>query len=103
MGLLARGGFTPREIIETATIKSARYLGLDRQLGSLEPGKLADLVVMNANPLVDIANARQIDMVMVNGVLYRGADASRLHPDPEAAGKIYYFRGAVSGRAGIER
>jgi hypothetical protein len=101
--LFARGGFKPNEVLEIATIRSARYLGLDRQLGSLEPGKLADLVIMNANPLDDVRNARQIDMVMLNGALYRGEDASRVHPNPEPAGKIYYFRGSVSGTAGIER
>jgi imidazolonepropionase-like amidohydrolase len=102
MALLARGGFTPREILETATIRSARYLGLDRQLGSIEAGKLADLVILEANPLDDVANARRIDLVMLNGALYRGADASRLHPDPEPAGRMYYFRGRVDGRAGID-
>jgi hypothetical protein len=102
MELLARGGFTPQEILETATIRSARYLGLDRQLGSIEAGKLADLVIMDANPLDDITNARRIDMVALNGVLYRGADASRVYPNPEPAGRMYYFRGRTDGRAGID-
>ncbi|MBM4186772.1 MAG: amidohydrolase family protein [Gemmatimonadetes bacterium] len=103
MELLARGGFTPLEVIATATINSAKYLGLDQQLGSIEPGKLADLVILDANPLERIRNARAIDMVMQNGVLYRGADASRLHPNPEPAGKQYWFRGSLSGSAGIDR
>jgi hypothetical protein len=102
MELLARGGFTPQEILETATIRSARYLGLDRQLGSIEPGKLADLVVMDANPLDDIRNARRIDMVALNGALYRGADASRVYPNPEPAGRMYFFRGRTDGGAGID-
>ncbi|MGE0442109.1 MAG: amidohydrolase family protein [Gemmatimonadales bacterium] len=103
MELLARGGFTPAEILEIATIKPARYLGLDGQLGSLEAGKLADLVVLNADPLADVRNARQIDMVMQNGVLYRGDDAARVYPDPEPARPQYRFRGNVRGITGIER
>lgn len=103
MELLARGGFSPADIIAIATINSARYLGLDRQLGSIEPGKLADLVILDANPLENIRNARRVDQVMLNGVLYRGADASRLYPDPEAPGKQYRFRGAAAGTVGIDR
>jgi hypothetical protein len=97
MELLARGGFTPAEIIATATINSARYLGLDRQLGSLEPGKVADLVILDANPLDDIRHTRRIDMVMLGGVLHRGADASRVHPEPRPAVRGYRLRGEGSG------
>ena len=103
MELLSRGGFSPAEIVAIATIKSARYLGLDRQLGSIEPGKLADLIVLDANPLEDIRNTRAIAMVMQNGVLYRGADASRLFPDPEPAGRQYRFRGNRGGTAAVDR
>lgn len=103
MDLLSRGGFTAAEIIATATINSARYLGLDSQLGSIEAGKLADLVILDANPLDDIHNARQIDRVMQNGVLYRGADASRIYPNPEPPGKQYWFRGSPMGGAAIDR
>ncbi|MEZ4587408.1 MAG: amidohydrolase family protein, partial [Gemmatimonadales bacterium] len=102
MALLARGGFTPMEVIEASTIASARYLGLERQIGSIEPGKLADLVIMNANPLDDVRNARQIEMVMLNGALYRGQDAARIHPDPAPAPKIYYFRGRTDAMVGID-
>jgi len=103
MELFSKGGFSPAEILEIATVKSARYLGLDRQLGSIESGKLADLVILDANPLDDIRNTRRIDMVMLNGVLYRGADASRVYPDPEPAGKQYRFRSWTSGEPVIDR
>ncbi|MEO8449359.1 MAG: amidohydrolase family protein [Gemmatimonadota bacterium] len=85
MELMAKGGFDPKDILSFATIKSARYLGLDRELGSIEAGKVADLVILGANPLEDIRNTRQIEMVMLNGVLYDGADGHRVHPDPAAA------------------
>jgi len=102
MELLASGGFTPVEILAITTINSARYLGLDRQLGSFEPGKLADLVILDANPLDDISNTRKIGQVMLNGVLYRGMDAARIYPDPEGARKPYFIRGNLSGSAGLE-
>ena len=91
MELMSRGGFTPAEILGFATIQSARYLNLDSQLGSIEAGKLADLVIMGANPLDDIRNTRSIEQVMQNGVLYSGTDASRVWPNPAPAPKLYFM------------
>ena len=51
MWMLVQGGMTPLEALRCATLNGARYLGLDKDIGSLEPGKLADLVVLDANPL----------------------------------------------------
>lgn len=90
MDLLARSGFTPMEVLEISTIRGAAQHGLDAQLGSLEVGKLADLVVLDANPLDDINNALKIRYVMKNGVMYAGADAARVWPDPSAAAKPYF-------------
>jgi imidazolonepropionase-like amidohydrolase len=92
MELMARGGFSPAEILGFATIQSAQYLGLDRQLGSIEPGKLADLVVFGADPLADIKNTRSVELVMQNGVVYSGADASRVWPNPAPAPRLYNLR-----------
>ncbi len=90
LDLLVRSGFTPAEALEIATIRGARHHGLDGQIGSLEAGKLADLVVLDANPLVDIANAGKIRYVIKNGVVYAGADGSRVWPDPKPMARPYF-------------
>ena len=67
MELLVRAGLTPMQAIQAATINSARILRLDGQYGSLESGKVADLVILNADPLADIANSLRIDSVWMDG------------------------------------
>jgi hypothetical protein len=66
------GGATPMEALEIATIDNARIIGRPDDLGSLTPGKLADLVVLDADPREDIGNARTINMVMRGGLLFDG-------------------------------
>ena len=66
----ALGGMSNIEVLKTGTINPARALGLDKDLGSLEPGKLADLVVLDANPLDNIRNSSSVSMTMVGGRLY---------------------------------
>ncbi len=90
--LFAGGGFPPEQILEIATIRGAEQHGLDAQIGSLEVGKLADLVVLDANPLDDISNAARIRYVMKGGVVYSGEDAARVWPDPSPAPKPYFVR-----------
>ena len=68
--MLTQGGMTPLQAIRCATINGASYLGMDKEIGSLETGKLADLIVLTANPLEDIHNSEKIKQVMVNGRLY---------------------------------
>ena len=70
MWSFVRGGFTPLQALQAATINPARHLGFDNDIGSLEVGKLADLVIMETNPLDDIGNTDEISMVMLNGRLY---------------------------------
>jgi imidazolonepropionase-like amidohydrolase len=60
-------GFTPLEALQTATLNPAKYLGMEDRLGSIEKGKLADLVLLDANPLEDIRNTQKIAGVTVNG------------------------------------
>ena len=67
-----QGGMTPMEALRTGTINGARALGMDKDLGSLEPGKLADLVVFDANPLTDIRNTATIAYTIANGRVFDG-------------------------------
>jgi imidazolonepropionase-like amidohydrolase len=65
-----RGGMSPVEALRAGTIESAQSLGMDRDIGSIEPGKLADLVILSADPAQDIRNSDDIERVMIGGRLY---------------------------------
>jgi imidazolonepropionase-like amidohydrolase/Tol biopolymer transport system component len=70
MWTFARGGMTALEVIRTATLNGARYLGMEKDIGSLEVGKLADLVIIDGDILKDIQQSDRISQVMLNGRLY---------------------------------
>jgi len=76
--LLTRGGMAPFEALRAATLEPARYFGMLDSLGTVEAGKIADLVVLEANPLQDIRNTRRIVAVVANGRLYARAERERL-------------------------
>jgi len=71
--MLAQGGLSPHEALRCATANPARTLGMDRDLGTLEAGKLADIVVIEGNPLQDIRQSEKVTWTMVNGRLYDAA------------------------------
>ena len=72
--LYVEGGMTPLQAIQAATIVPARAMKLDKELGTIEPGKRADLVILDGNPLEQIGAIRSAAMVVSNGRLYRCAD-----------------------------
>ncbi len=70
MWILGEGGMSSQRILRAATLNGARTIGLDKQIGSLAAGKLADLIVLDANPLENIRNTNTVRYTMVNGRLY---------------------------------
>ena len=75
------GGMTAVEVLRAATIDGARIIGVEQDLGSIEVGKLADMVVLNSNPLDDIRSTVDIDRVLINGRLYNGDTMNQEWPD----------------------
>ncbi len=71
-------GFTPLEALQTATLNPAKFLGMQDRLGSIEKGKLADLVLLDANPLEDIRNTQRIAGVVVNGRYLSRAELDKM-------------------------
>ena len=80
MWALAMGGMTPMEVLRVSTLESAKAIGLDQDLGSLESGKLADRVVLDRDPLTDIHNTKSVRWVMRGGVLYEGSNLNQIWP-----------------------
>jgi imidazolonepropionase-like amidohydrolase len=71
------GGMTPLQALRVGTLFPAQTLGLDADLGSLEPGKLADFVVLEKNPLEDIHNSETVALVVKNGVAIKPEELAR--------------------------
>ena len=69
MELLAAAGIPALDVIRIATLNAAKFLGKEKQLGSIEEGKLADMVLLSADPAADINNSKQIHLVIKNGNL----------------------------------
>jgi imidazolonepropionase-like amidohydrolase len=75
---LVEAGLTPLAALQAATSNPTQVLGLADSLGRIAPGKLADLVLLDADPLEDIRNTQKIRVVVADGHLYRRADLDRL-------------------------
>ena len=85
LALLVQSGLTPLEALRTATYNPAEYLGALDSLGTVATGKLADLVLLDANPLTDIRNTRRISTVIANGRVFDARARAQLLDHVEAA------------------
>jgi hypothetical protein len=81
---LTEAGLTPLDALRTATLNPARVLGMEDSLGTIAAGKLADLVLLDANPLEDVSHTQRIRAVVADGRLYRRADLDQLLAEVEA-------------------
>ena len=87
-----QGGMSPVDALRSATIVPARKLGMQRDIGSLESGKLADLVILDANPLDDIRQSDKVHMVMLNGRLYDAATLNESVSGERVTAPFYWQR-----------
>jgi imidazolonepropionase-like amidohydrolase len=80
-------GFTPMESLQTATSNPARFLGAEATLGSVEPGRIADLVLLSANPLESVRNTTKIAVVIAHGTLFDRAALDQMLTNAEVAAR----------------
>ena len=91
MWALASGGMKPHEVLRCATMYGAEIIGLDQDLGSLESGKLADLVVLEKNPLSNIRNTNTVRYVMKNGELFEGDTLDQIWPEKKPLPPLWWW------------
>ncbi|HLG03935.1 MAG TPA: amidohydrolase family protein [Bacteroidia bacterium] len=84
------------QAIRCATMNGAWYLGMDKQIGSIEAGKLADLVILDKNPLEDIQNSQFVNSTMVNGRLYDAASMNEIGNYDRKRTKFWWESGRYS-------
>ena len=87
---MAQGGMAPMQVLRAATLDGARCLAMDKDIGSLEPGKLADLIVLDRNPLENIQNTHSVRYTVVNGRIFDSATMNELGNHPRTRKPLYF-------------
>jgi Tol biopolymer transport system component len=100
MWMLASGGMTPLEVLRCATVNGSKIVGRPQDLGSIEPGKLADLVILDKNPLDDIHNTNTVHWVMKNGELFEGDTLDQVWPEQKRLEPLWFWNNYDAPKAG---
>jgi Tol biopolymer transport system component len=91
MWMLASGGMTPLEVLKCATVNGSKIVGRPDDLGTIEPGKLADLVIFDKNPLDDIHNTNTIRWVVKNGEVFEGDTLNQVWPEQKKLEPLWFW------------
>ncbi len=98
---MGSGGMSNHDALRTATILGAEAIGFDKQIGTLEAGKLADILVLDADPLADLRNSRELQYVMLNGRLYEAETLDEVWPRARPLPEQIWQDLAPSGVGGV--
>jgi len=94
--MFVQGGMSPQQALKCATMNGAKYIGMDHSIGSIKVGKLADLIILEKNPLEDIKNSESILYTMINGRLFNANTMQQIFPNKSDTPKFYWNKpGAV--------
>ena len=99
---MASAGMDPMDALAMATRMGAEAIGLDQDLGTIEPGKLADLAILGADPRDDLRNTEAVEQVMVNGRLYDAATMSQVWPRQRDIAPLWWWDEDPEGVPGME-
>jgi Tol biopolymer transport system component len=91
MWMLSSGGMTPMEVLRCATVNGSKIVGRPQDIGSIEPGKLADLLILDKNPLDDIHNTNSVHWVMKNGELFEGDTLDQIWPEQKKLEPLFFW------------
>ncbi|MAO65146.1 MAG: amidohydrolase [Balneola sp.] len=97
------GGISEHDILKVATIQGAEAIGLDTDLGTIEEGKLADLLILNSNPLDDIRNSKDLEFILKNGYMYEAETLDEVFPKQKELPTFWWQNNEPQNVPGVEK